>query len=390
MKRLQLNSTPSQAQNARGDVSEILAYRKKVMALPQWSRWQWHYKNRITTLAGLRKWLVLSPEEEDAVNLVSNRMCVTLTPFIVSNMSVLSSGCPLRKQFIATPDELKLSKNELSDPCGEVRDTVLPRLVKRYPSRVLLLATNTCAAYCRYCTRRRIIGKTSPVFVISTREIDNVVRYLKQNKDICDVLISGGDPLILSDTKITELLYKLRAVKSIGVIRMGTRVPVTLPQRVNQQLCRILKNFGPVYVNIHFNHVSELSEETMNACETMADNGIILGSQTVLLKDINDTTEALSSLFLALTRIRVRPYYLYQCDLAEGTEHFRVPVRDGIKLMKTLRGYLPGYAVPTYVIDAPGGGGKVPVGQDYVVEHTKTTVVLKNYKGKTYFYPEPL
>ncbi|MEW6040918.1 MAG: KamA family radical SAM protein, partial [Elusimicrobiota bacterium] len=252
--------------------------------------------------------------------------------------------------------------------------------------RVLLLITNACATYCRHCTRRRIVGSCEAE--MTEGQFEQCLEYIRENENVRDVLISGGDPLLLSDERLEKSLSALRLIKHVEIIRIGTRVPVMLPSRINPELCAVLKNFHPLYISIHFNHPKEISDETKIALNMLADAGIPLGSQTVLLKGINDKPSVMRSLMHELLKARVRPYYVYQCDLAQGTEHFRTPVSCGIKILESLRGFTTGYAVPTLVIDAPGGGGKVPIGPDYVISKTRKGVIFKNYEGKVFVYPE--
>jgi len=258
--------------------------------------------------------------------------------------------------------------------------------VHRYPDRVLLLATEHCAMYCRHCTRRRLVGKSNHTLTIE--ELKPIYDYLKKNEQVRDVLISGGDSLLLPDEKLEEVLKNLRAIKHLEILRIGTRLPVSLPQRIDLSLCQMLKKYHPLYINIHFNHPVEISEETKIACQLLIDHGLPLGSQTVLLKGINDSPAIIMKLMHELLKIRVRPYYLYQCDLATGTEHFRTPISTGLRIMASLRGYTSGLACPTYVIDAPGGGGKVPINVDYVISRARKRTIFKNYQGKIFVYPE--
>ena len=256
----------------------------------------------------------------------------------------------------------------------------------RYPDRVLLIVCDMCATYCRFCTRRRIVGSSETT--ISAEDFHQAIKYIRENTAIRDVLISGGDPLLLPDDKLEYYLKTLRAIEHIEILRIGTRAPVTLPTRITQELCNMLKKYHPVYISIHFNHPKEITEEAKQACEKLVDTGIPLGSQTVLLKGINEKPEIMKQLMHKLLKIRVRPYYIYQCDLAQGTSHFRTSVSVGIRIMELLRGYTTGYAVPTYVIDAPGGGGKVPINPAYVIARSRKGTIFKNYEGKVFVYPE--
>lgn len=352
----------------------------------QQSDWKWQLKHRITTLPELEKWLNLTVEEKRAIQYSAGRLKMAITPHFVSLMDKNDPECPIRRQAVPSLDEFKTNVNELADPCGEECDTVSPGLVHRYPDRVLLLVTDACAMYCRHCTRRRIVGTSEGT--LSPAHLDQALDYIRQNKNIRDVLISGGDPLLLSDTKLDKLLSKLRSIDHIEIIRIGTRVPVTIPQRVNLELIGMLRKYQPLYLSIHFNHSKEISEETKTACRMLADSGVPLGSQTVLLKGVNDKPAVMLQLMHDLLKVRVRPYYLYQCDLAQGTEHFRTSISTGLRVMEALRGHTTGYAVPTFVIDAPGGGGKVPINPEYVISRSKKGIIIKNYEGKVFVYPE--
>jgi lysine 2,3-aminomutase len=274
------------------------------------------------------------------------------------------------------------------DPCAEDRDSLAPHLVHRYPDRVLLLATEHCAMYCRHCTRRRLVGENAPEENDFTGRFDKAVDYIKSNKKIRDVLISGGDPFVLEDGQIEGLIQKIRGISHVEFLRLGTRVPVTLPQRITEKLVAMLKQYSPLWLSIHFNHPREITKRCRIACDMLSDAGIPLGSQTVLLKGINDRPYIMRKLMQELLQIRVRPYYIYQCDPVRGTQHFRTPVAVGINIMEKLRGHTSGYAVPTYVIDGPGGGGKIPVGPNYILSQAKGKYVLRNYRGKIYTYLE--
>jgi len=348
--------------------------------------WQWQLRNRITTLGELENWVHLTVEEKRAIQYSSGRLKMAITPHYAGLMDKNDPECPVRKQAVPSLDEFKTSIHELSDPCGEEHDTVAPGLVHRYPDRVLLLVTDACAMYCRHCTRRRIVGSSEGA--LNDAQLERSLDYIRQDKKIRDILISGGDALLLPDAKLDSLLSRLRAIEHIEMLRIGTRVPVTLPQRITPDLIAVLKKYHPLYMSIHFNHPKEISPETRKACQDLADAGIPLGSQTVLLKGINDKPSVMIRLVHELLKIRVRPYYLYQCDLAPGTEHFRTSVSAGIRIIEALRGHTTGYAVPTFVIDAPGGGGKVPVNPEYIISRSRKGVIMRNYEGKVFVYPE--
>jgi lysine 2,3-aminomutase len=353
----------------------------------EWNDWRWQLRHRITKLEQLQEILALTPEEIEGIKHLKGRLALAVTPYFASLMDPTNPNCPIRRQAIPRVEELHLSKNDMVDPCGEDKDSPVPGLVHRYPDRVLLLVTDQCATYCRYCTRRRLVGSNErPITQVNFEE---VLKYLKGHKKVRDVLLSGGDPLLLENERLEEILSRLRTIPHIELLRIGTRAPVTLPQRITVGLVRMLKKFHPLMISIHFTHPKEITDAVKRACGELADGGIPLGSQTVLLKGINDKPYIMKKLVQELLKIRVRPYYIYQCDLATGTEHFRTSVATGIQIIEKLRGYTTGYAVPTYVVDAPGGGGKIPLEPVYLISRGKGKVVLRNYEGKVFEYPEP-
>ncbi|AVH63269.1 KamA family radical SAM protein [Nostoc sp. 'Peltigera membranacea cyanobiont' N6] len=353
----------------------------------RWNDWRWQMRHRLTKLEHFQKLLRLSPTEEQGLLIAPEKFAVAVTPYFASLLDPEDPLCPLRLQVIPRQEELIVSTADMVDPCGEDNDTPVPGLVHRYPDRVLLLALDTCAAYCRYCTRSRLVsqGEMYPV----TRRLDAIVAYLEEHTEIRDVLISGGDPLLMSDEPLDNLLGRLRAIEHIEFIRIGSRVPSFLPQRITPQLVALLRKHR-VWLSLHFCHQRELTLEVTQACDRLADGGIPLGSQTVLLKGVNDSEKALKNLFHGLLKLRVRPYYLYQCDPVVGTAHLRTSVQTGIDLISKLRGHTTGYAVPTYVIDAPGGGGKVPIQAETLLGYEKGTVTVQNWAGKTYTYVDPV
>ncbi len=353
----------------------------------EWNDWRWQLRHRVTSLDQLSEILNLVPEEIEGIKYSRGRLALAVTPYFVSLMDPLNPNCPIRRQAIPRIEECHLSKNDMVDPCGEDKDSPVPGLVHRYPDRVLLIVTDQCATYCRYCTRRRLVGSHEKA--ITEGNFEEVLKYLKGHKKVRDVLLSGGDPLLLENERLEEILSRLRAISHIEILRIGTRVPVTLPQRITGGLIRMLKRYHPLMISIHFTHPKEITELVRKACNDLADGGIPLGSQTVLLKGINDKPQIMKKLVQELLKIRVRPYYIYQCDLAMGTEHFRTSIATGVQIIEKLRGHTTGYAVPTYVVDAPGGGGKIPVEPVYLVSRGKGKVVLRNYEGKIYEYPEP-
>ena len=352
----------------------------------EWNDWRWQLRHRVTTLDQLKGIIELSPEEVEGIRNSKGRLALAVTPYFVSLMDPTNPNCPIRKQAIPRIEECRLSKNDMVDPLGEDKNSPVAGLVHRYPDRVLLLVTDQCAVYCRYCTRRRLVGSHEKA--ITQGDFEEVLKYLKTHRKVRDVLVSGGDPLLLENERLEELLSRLRAIPHIELLRIGTRVPVTLPQRVTTGLVRMLRKYHPLMISIHFTHPKEITEAVKRACNELADAGIPLGSQTVLLKGINDKPTIMKKLVHELLKIRVRPYYIYQCDLAMGTEHFRTSVATGIQIIEKLRGHTTGYAIPTYVIDAPGGGGKIPVEPDYILSREKGMIVLRNYEGKVFEYPE--
>ncbi len=384
VQKVQQEAPVRKSQRAR-DYQQISLY-KDVNPL-DWEDWHWQLKNRICTKEDLAQVIVLSPEEEEGLKKASGKLSLAITPYWATLMDPEDPNCPIRRQAVPTLFESLVGPHEMVDPCAEDRDSPAPHLVHRYPDRVLLLATEHCAMYCRHCTRRRLVGEAKNEDSSSSR-FDAAIEYLKSNKKVRDVLISGGDPLTLEDEVIEDLLQRIRGISHIEFLRLGTRVPVTLPQRINEKLVTMLKKYNPLWMSIHFNHPKEITKRSKIACDMLADAGIPLGSQSVLLKGINDRPYIMKKLVHDLLQIRVRPYYIYQCDPVRGTQHFRTPVAVGINIMEKLRGHTSGYAVPTYVIDGPGGGGKIPVGPNYILSQAKGKYVLRNYKGKIYTYLE--
>jgi len=366
------------------DYQQIVLY-KDVNPL-DWEDWHWQLKHRIRTKEELAQVIKLTPEEEQGIKKASGRLSLAITPYWATLIDPEDPNCPLRRQAVPVMSESAIGPHEMVDPLAEDRDSPAPHLVHRYPDRVLLLATEHCAMYCRHCTRRRLVGDHQESNSVS--RFDAAVEYIKSNRKIRDVLISGGDPLIMQDEEIEVLLQKISSISHVEFLRLGTRVPVTLPQRITEKLVNILKKYSPLWISIHFNHPKEITKRCKIACDMLSDAGIPLGSQTVLLKGINDRPYIMRRLMHDLLKMRVRPYYIYQCDPVKGTQHFRTPVAVGINIMEKLRGHTSGYAVPTYVIDGPGGGGKIPIGPNYILSQAKGKYVLRNYKGKIYTYLE--
>ena len=350
-----------------------------------WNDWHWQLKNRITTLGQLEQILKLTDDEVHAV--ANLRLPLSITPSYASLLHPNDPSQSLRRSVVPVSRELIISPGESQDPLHEEDDSPAPGLVHRYPDRVLFLVTNFCSTNCRYCTRSRIVGKRSRCG-LGMEQWEKAIAYIEQNPQIRDVLLSGGDPLTLPDTRLEWLLTRLHRIPHVEVIRIGTKIPMVLPQRITQALVRMLKRFHPLWLSIHCTHPSELTEETVTACNRLANAGIPLGSQTVLLAGINDEAAVMIKLMQGLMRVRIKPYYLYQCDPIVGSAHFRTSVKKGLEIYEALRGHTSGYAVPTYVIDAPGGGGKIPLLPETVVAMGGGEVLLRNYQGKIFSYPD--
>ncbi|NLT50407.1 MAG: KamA family radical SAM protein [Ignavibacteria bacterium] len=356
----------------------------------QWNNWHWQLQNRIKDLNGLKRILNLSNNELEAIAGHSGPLPSSVTPYYASLLDTDDPNQPLRRTVIKVKEENILSYGEADDPLHEDADSPVPGLVHRYPDRVLFLVTGFCSVYCRYCTRSRMVGNRGGEYRFSLNQWEGALEYIRKHTEIRDVLLSGGDPLTLSDEKLEWLLSRLRAIPHVEFIRIGSKVPVVLPQRITSGLLKIIKKYHPVWMSIHFTHPDELTPEVNESCSKLANAGIPLGSQTVLLKGINDNVETMKNLFQGLLKIRVKPYYLYQCDPVAGSSHFRTSVAKGLEIIAGLRGFTTGYAIPHYVIDAPGGGGKIPILLDSVVGHTADNILLRNFEGNVYKYPDPV
>jgi len=352
----------------------------------QWNDWRWQLSHRLSSIEDLAKVIHLSPSEVTALN-TPGRFRTDITPYFASLMDPDDPDCPIRKQVVPTHLELVPFQAEMEDSLAEDSHSPVPGLVHRYPDRVLMLVTTQCASYCRYCTRSRVVGNPHAQFSLADyqRQID----YIAVNPQVRDVLLSGGDPLTLPVKLLEQLLARLRAIPHVEIIRIGSRVPVFLPQRINEELVGMLKRYHPLWMNIHFNHPKELSPEVQQAVNRLADVGIPLGSQTVLLAGVNDCPNIIMNLVQKLVKNRVRPYYLYQCDLVHGAGHFRTPVAKGVEIMEALRGHTSGYAIPTYCIDAPAGGGKIPILPNYLLSMSESRVIVRNYEGFISTYTQP-
>ena len=354
---------------------------------PEWNDWRWQYRNRITDADELSRILEMSEEDMQTVSDCLKKFRMAVTPYYASLIDPQDPKDPIRLQSVPSAGEQHVFPWEMRDPLNEEGFSPVRNIVHRYPDRVLFITTRCCASYCRHCTRRRFVGEEDNS--VCDSEILNAVSYIRKTPQIHDVLVSGGDPLTLSDERLNFILSELRSIEHVETIRIGTRVPVTMPMRITQDLLAVLRKYHPVWINTHFNHPNELTGAAVRACEKIADAGIPLGNQSVLLKGINDSTITMKELLLKLIKARVRPYYLYQCDLSEGLEHFRTDIRTGISIISDLTGNISGYAVPKFVIDAPGGGGKIPVNPEYIISADDKKIVMRNYLGKIYEYPQP-
>lgn len=353
-----------------------------------WNDWHWQVRNRIETLNQLKKYISLTPEEEEGVRESLKTIRMAITPYYLSLIDPNNPNDPVRKQSIPTINELHISPEDQLDPLSEDEDSPVPGLTHRYPDRVLFLITDMCSMYCRHCTRRRFAGQKDAA---SPKErIEKCIEYIEQTPEVRDVLLSGGDALMVSDKMLEYIIQRLRAIPHVEIIRIGSRTPVVCPQRITPELVEMLSKYHPVWLNTHFNHPNEITRESSEACVRMANAGIPLGNQSVLLRGINDCPSIMKHLVHELVKIRVRPYYIYVCDLSQGISHFRTPVSKGIEIIEALRGHTSGYAVPTFVVDAPGGGGKIPVMPNYVISQSPHRVVLRNYEGVITTYTEPV
>lgn len=351
----------------------------------QWQDWTWQLQNRLTSLDQLTRHLDLTAQEKAGCHLADRRLALAITPYFFNLIDRSDPDCPIRRQVIPRIEEMDTAPEESSDPVGEEGSMPVPGIVHRYPDRVLFLVTDRCAAYCRYCTRSRLVSNARDYNFHP--DFESGLRYIEAHPEIRDVLLSGGDPLLLSDRKIEYLLTRLRAIPHLEFIRIGSRIPVFLPQRITPALTDVFRRLGPVWMSIHVNHPRECTRELKEALERLSFAGVPLGNQSVLLRGVNDDVETMRSLVHRLLMMRVRPYYLYQCDLINGSRHLRTDVQTGLDIIRGLRGHTTGYAIPQFVIDAPGGGGKVPINPEYVREINHREVVMRNFEGDEYRYP---
>jgi lysine 2,3-aminomutase len=352
-----------------------------------WNNWKWQFRNRITTVEELSRYIPLSAKEQEELNLVTSRYPFSVTPYYLSLINPEDKDDPIRKQAIPCFEEITMAYMGEEDPLEEQRESVVPGLVHRYPDRVLMVLTDICPMFCRHCTRKREWQHGG--WVRQEKEIEAMLDYIRKNQQVRDVIISGGDVLTLSTERLEKVLYKLRKIKHVEIIRIGSRYPVVLPQRIDDELCDMLSNYGPIWFNTHFNHPNEVTPEAARACDKLLRAGVPVNNQTVLLRGINDTVETQLKLSHRLLKSKVRPYYLFQCDEIQGTEHLRTPVETGISIIEGMRGHTSGLAVPTFVIDIPHGGGKVSLQPDYVLSHTKERLILRNYQGRIMTFRNP-
>ena len=353
----------------------------------QWQDWHWQLRNRITDFDTLSKYIKLLPDEKAVADSSVFSFRMAITPYYLSLIDPSNPNDPVRLQAIPRIAEGNISHVDMADPLHEDADAPVPGMTHRYPDRVLLLLTDQCAMYCRHCTRRRKAGEHDAP--MPRENVDKAIQYIKEHKEVRDVILSGGDPLTLGDERLDEVLGKLAEIDHVDIVRIGTRLPVVLPQRITDSLLGVLRKYKFVWLNTHFNHPNELAEDNVKALARLAETGVVMGNQSVLLKGINDHVDVMKQLLHKLVRNRVRPYYIYQCDLSEGIAHFRTPIAKGIEIMESLRGHTSGLCIPTYVVDAPGGGGKIPVMPNYIISQMPGRVILRNYEGFITSYTEP-
>lgn len=353
----------------------------------EWNDWKWQVKNRINTVEELKEIINLTSEEEKNISETLKKFRMGITPYYASLMDKDDPKCPVRLQAVPQILETHMGTADMEDPLHEDTDSPVPGLTHRYPDRVLLLITDQCSMYCRHCTRRRFAGQKDSAMGMD--RIKEAIDYIRKTPQVRDVLLSGGDALLVSDERLEEIIKELREIPHVEIIRIGSRAPVVMPQRITDNLVNMLKKYHPIWLNTHFNHPKEVTKETKEAMEKLANAGVPLGNQSVLLRGVNDCVHIMRDLVHKLVMMRVRPYYIYQCDLSMGIEHFRTSVSKGIEIIEGLRGHTSGYAVPTFVVDAPGGGGKIPVMPNYVISRSPNKIVLRNFEGVITTYTEP-
>ena len=396
MEALRLNlyvkAAKGQKPKAKSQKQKNMAESRRKQLFPevtdeQWNDWKWQVKNRIETLEDLKKYVKLTAEEEEGVRKTLSTLRMAITPYYLSLIDPNDPHDPVRRQCIPTALETHQAAADLLDPLHEDEDSPTPGLTHRYPDRVLFLITDMCSMYCRHCTRRRFAGQTDNE--CGPDRIEKALEYIEKTESVRDVLLSGGDALMVSDKKLEYIISRLRQIPHVEIVRLGTRTPVVCPQRITPELCDMLKKYHPIWINTHSNHPNEVTAESRRACEMLANAGVPLGNQSVLLRGVNDCVHVMKNLVHDLVKMRVRPYYIYQCDLSMGLEHFRTPVSKGIEIIEGLRGHTSGFCIPTFVVDAPGGGGKTPVMPQYVISQAPGKVVLRNFEGVITTYTEP-
>ena len=353
----------------------------------KWNDWKWQLAHCVRSLEDLERVVSVTAAERDAFHRSNELFKMAITPYYASLMDKADPECPVRRQSVPHEGELRILPTDLEDPLAEERDMPVPGLTHRYPDRVLFYTSHVCAMFCRHCTRKRKVADSGSYAV--DKQLEDGLRYIAAHKEVRDIVISGGDPLCSSDDRVEYILARLRAIKHIEILRIGSRVPVTMPQRITDRLVKIFRKYHPVYFNTHFNHPKECTREAFDACARITDAGCSLNNQMVLLKGVNDDPALVKELNHRLLLMRVRPYYIFQCDMAQGISHFRTPVEKGLEIMEALRGWTSGLAIPYYVIDSPGGGGKIPVLPNYVVSHEGKKWVLRNFRKQEFTYLEP-
>ncbi|HOZ00380.1 MAG TPA: lysine 2,3-aminomutase [Candidatus Syntrophosphaera sp.] len=367
-------------------MSDIIDIRS-IASAEEWNDWHWQLRNRITEFDDLKKYIELLPEEEEVARSEGFSFRMAITPYYLSLIDQKDPDDPVRKQAIPRIAESHVSPDEMPDPLHEDADAPVPGMTHRYPDRVLLLLTDQCSMYCRHCTRRRKAGETDDA--MPHENVEKALAYIREHNEVRDVILSGGDPLTMSEGRLEYVLEQLSKIPHLDIVRIGTRTPVVLPQRFTDELLAVFRKYKFLWLNTHFNHPRELTPESTAALARIAECGVVLGNQSVLLKGINDNVDVMKELVHGLVRNRVRPYYVYQCDLSEGIAHFRTPVAKGIEIIESLRGHTSGLCVPTFVVDAPGGGGKIPVMPNYLISQMPGRIILRNYEGFISAYTEP-
>jgi lysine 2,3-aminomutase len=352
-----------------------------------WNDWKWQFRNRVTRVEDLAQYFPLTEDDISQLKLVTQRYPLSITPYYLSLVNPDDPGDPIRKQAIPSFDEIALSDIGMEDPLAEKKDSAVPGLVHRYPDRVLMVLTDICPMLCRHCTRKREWRHGG--WVRTSDEIEAMLEYIRRHHEVRDIVISGGDPLTLSTAALGKVISQIRKIDHVEIIRIGSRYPVVLPQRIDDELCAMLSEYGPIWLNTHFNHFKEITPESTAACDKLVRSGVPVNNQSVLLKGVNDSVGVMKKLCQGLLKIKVRPYYLYQCDEVQGTEHLRTPVDTGLKIIEGMRGHTSGLAVPTFVIDLPDGGGKVPLQPDYLLKKNKESLLLRNYEGNLFRYRNP-